>query len=52
MRGINTLQFFPLYQGTVEISMVLEPFLRSWWGNILVRISESDWFEQKVDSLF
>ena len=51
MRGMDNLQLVMLDQRAVEISTLLEPWLRLWWVNRLVMISASDWFEQKEDKI-
>ena len=40
MRGVNHLRFFLLDTGAVGISMGLEPWIRSLWGNRLVRMRQ------------
>ena len=51
MRVLNPLQFVPLYKGVEEISTGVEKWLRLWWGEILINMTPSDWFEQKGDNL-
>ena len=47
IRGVNSLQFYPLYQGVVVRSANLEPWIRNWWGESLNSIIAKDWFEHK-----
>ena len=41
-RVLNPLQFVLLYQGAVLISAKLEPWIRTWWGEILISLSAND----------
>ena len=36
MRGLEPLQFFLLGKGDTEISDKLDPWLMSWWGDMLM----------------
>ena len=45
------MQFVPLYQGAVVRLAKLEPWIRTWWREILIRLSTKDWFEQNGKNL-
>ena len=49
--GSDFFSFFSLDQGAVKISTEVEPWLRSWCKNILVKMSASDSFKNRVTTL-
>ena len=51
IRGVNSLQFYPLYQGVVVRSANLEPWIRNWWGESLSILIEKYSFEYKGDNI-
>ena len=44
MRGVNPLKF-SLDERGLEISLELEEWLRSWWGDSPNKMQPSGWFE-------
>ena len=51
MRVLNHLPFIPLDQGSVVRSANLEPWISTWWVEILISISAKDWYEHKEDNI-
>ena len=45
MRGLNNLQFVTLGQANTEIPYGVDPWMGLWWGNNLIMIGETNWFE-------
>ena len=51
IRVLKPLQFVPLDQGAVVRSAKLEPWIRTWWGEMFISLSAMDWFEHKGDNI-
>ena len=47
MRGLDPLHFVPLDQGALVRLAKLEPWIRTWWEEVLISLSAKDWFEYK-----